>query len=147
MILKNIKIKKTPSPGALALHAFVSAVVQPILPLASKPSRPTPTAQSTLALPKRSSTRLKNNALAKVPAARRGEVLLMRRFDLLANSASPTSAAKRNLNGVSTAVSLALRQRQSTGCSLPNVRARRRNDWPLWLSPFPPSLGCVAAYG
>jgi hypothetical protein len=35
--------------------------------------------------PKRSSSRLANNKLAQIPISRRGEVLLMRRFDTVAS--------------------------------------------------------------
>ncbi|CAL5095579.1 unnamed protein product [Urochloa decumbens] len=51
-------------------------------------------------LPKRSSTRLANNKLAKIPAARRGEVLLMRRFDIEPSDNASGALARRNLDTV-----------------------------------------------
>ncbi|CAL4906951.1 unnamed protein product [Urochloa decumbens] len=86
------------SPIRMRLDAFTQEITKrTTTPLLQKPPRNKPAA-ATLVAPKRSSTRLANDKLAKIPAARRGEVLLMRRFEL--DPSSKTAGANGDLNGV-----------------------------------------------
>lgn len=71
----------TSSPTSVRLDSFTSEItMHPSAPLLQKPTQTKAPVTSTVA-PKRSSTRLANDKLAMIPAARRGEVLLMRRFE------------------------------------------------------------------
>ena len=63
-------------------------------------ARPAPLPSSDKSTTRRCSTRLANNKLSRVPVARRGEVLLMRRLDILDDSAPVSEAARRNLSTV-----------------------------------------------
>jgi hypothetical protein len=81
------------SPGA-KMPRMVSWRDSEAHPLIKQPPRPPPVAPVTDA-PKRSSSHLANKKLALIPTARRGEVLLMRRFELVANC-----EATSGLNGV-----------------------------------------------
>ncbi|CAL5009605.1 unnamed protein product [Urochloa decumbens] len=60
-------------------------------PLAPKPARSRMVASEA---PKRSSTRLATNKLAKIPAARRGEVLLMQRFNMEPSEGTITTSGE-----------------------------------------------------
>lgn len=66
--------------------------------LAPKPLQPKPAATAAAEPSKRSSARLANSKLAKIPTARRGEVLLMRRFEIDPADQAPHAADA--LNGV-----------------------------------------------
>jgi hypothetical protein len=83
------------SPGAKRLEQFVGEIQKHATsPLIKQPPRPPLVAPVTDA-PKRNSSHLENNKLAMILTARRGEVLLMRRFELAANS-----EATSGFNGV-----------------------------------------------
>jgi len=82
------------------LERFTASVLRQVsTPLAPKPSRQRTPAPPATDKPKRSS-RLASTALAKVPAAKRGEVILMRRFELLADNAPVCDSARRAYSNV-----------------------------------------------
>nr|CAB3450262.1 unnamed protein product [Digitaria exilis] len=78
------------SADTLQLDQFSELITKristPLLPKATRnmvpAPPPLPSSRSNAAKPMRNSSRLANSKLAKIPVARRGEVLLMRRFDL-----------------------------------------------------------------
>jgi len=82
---------------------FCESIQKPTsTPMAPKISRarPAPLPSSDKSTTRRCSKRLANNKLSRVPVARRGEVLLMRRLDILDDSALVSEAARRNLSTV-----------------------------------------------
>ncbi|CAO2035434.1 unnamed protein product [Urochloa humidicola] len=97
---------RTPVPDQV--DSFIADIRKPLdTPIVSNPfgsrvpaTPPPPPPPATVLAARRSSARLANGKLAKVPAAKRGEIILMRRFDIIDEAKPVTSEAKAKYENV-----------------------------------------------
>jgi hypothetical protein len=81
----DIVVPASPASSEDRLDCFLDAIQKkPASPLLAAPTNPAVQLAPSEA-PRRSSSRLANNKLFRIPISRRGEVLLMRRFDMEAS--------------------------------------------------------------